>query len=140
MGFLVKVPRSWSAGPKRLCVLAQLASSFSRLNTFNASRKIPPFNQTRVGSCFNDKEIKELANLIRSHYSSCIWKRGDILLVDNKKVMHAGMPGTGPRLIRAMICNPLQMNYSSVESSIIDCSERSGNTIGFFMSSGALDD
>ncbi len=43
----------------------------------------------RVGSCFNNKEVKELAKLIRIYYSSCLWKKGDILLIDNKKVMHA---------------------------------------------------
>ncbi len=26
--------------------------------------------------------------------------------------MHAGMPGVGTRVIRVMICNPLDMSYS----------------------------
>ena len=53
--------------------------------------------------------------------------------------MHAGMPGSGPRLVRAMICNPLTMNYSSIAPGTIDCSERPGETIGCYMTAGTLD-
>ncbi|BCA94839.1 pyoverdine biosynthesis regulatory gene SyrP [Legionella antarctica] len=111
----------------------------SKWNTYKASLNLPSFNDTRVGSCFNDKEVKDLAKLIRSYYSSCLWKRGDILLVDNKKVMHAGMPGSGPRLVRAMICNPLDMSYSFKEPGSIPCNDRTCETIGFYMKSGVLD-
>ncbi len=114
----------------------------TKINTLIASmkkNKVPSFNKTRVGSCFTKQDIKELAKLIRAYYSSCLWKKGDILLVDNKKVMHAGMPGAGPRLVRAMIFNPLAMNYSSMESGSIDCSERTTESIGFYMASGQVD-
>lgn len=112
----------------------------SKWKTYKASINLPPFNNTRVGSCFSEQEVKELAKLIRNYYSSCLWKKGDILLIDNKKVMHAGMPGSGPRLVRAMICNPLNMNYSFMECGTINCSERTSQTIGFYMASGTLDD
>ncbi|MGL5743032.1 MAG: TauD/TfdA family dioxygenase [Legionella sp.] len=80
----------------------------TRWNNFKASRKnrLSSFDTVKVGSCFNAKEVKELAQSMRNYYSSCVWKKGDVLLIDNKKVMHAGMPGMGPRVIRAMICNP----------------------------------
>lgn len=113
----------------------------AKINTLKASlkkNKAPSFNNTRVGSCFTKQDIKELAKLIRTYYSSCLWNKGDILLVDNKKVMHAGMPGSGPRLVRAMICNPLAMNYSSMKSGSIDCKERTSESIGFYMASGTL--
>jgi hypothetical protein len=113
----------------------------SKFKTFKASIKkhnLPEFNASRVGSCFNDKEVKDLAKLIRAYYSSCLWKKGDIMLIDNKKVMHAGMPGAGPRLVRALICNPLDMHYSLKEPSIIDCKDRDGETIGFHMASGTI--
>ena len=112
----------------------------SKFKTFIASKKTPPFNNIRVGSCFSEKDVKELAHLIRTYYSSCLWKKGDILLVDNKKVMHAGMPGSGARLVRAMICNPLNMKYSFLKPGVIDCADRSGDTIGFHMTSGKLDE
>ena len=111
----------------------------SKCHVYKASHKInsvPSFNNQKVGSCFNDKEVKDLARLIRQYYSSCIWKKGDILLVDNRKVIHAGMPGSGPRLVRAMICNPMDMKYSSLEPGSFDCKERTTETIGFYMASG----
>lgn len=109
----------------------------SKLSTYRASRK-KAFSELRVGSCFTDQEIKLLAKLIRNHYSSCLWKKGDILLVDNKQVMHAGMPGAGARLVRAMICNPLTMSYSPEKPGTIECQERETESVGFYMAAGQL--
>lgn len=112
-----------------------LKNLHSKYNTYRTSRKKNPlssFDKTRVGSCFNKKEVKELSILIRKYYSSCLWKKGDILLVDNKKVLHAGMPGAGPRLIRAMIGNPLEMSYSFKKSGLVEATERQGETLGFY--------
>lgn len=92
----------------------------------------------KVGSCFDKQDIKDLAKSMRRHYSSCLWQKGDILLVDNKKVMHAGMPGTGSRLIRVMIGNSLKMNYSGTESGCIIAVECSTENIGRCMSSGRI--
>lgn len=102
----------------------------------NKKNNLPLFNDVKVGSCFKDKEIKDLAKLIRNYYSSCLWKKGDILLIDNRKVLHAGMPGSGPRLIRAMICNPLDMKYSFSKPGYLDCRNCTTETIGFYMTSG----
>jgi hypothetical protein len=110
----------------------------NKLKAFKASREkgaTPPFNAVKVGSCFNDKEVTDLARLIRSYYSSCLWKKGDILLVDNRLVAHAGMPGSGPRLIRAMICNPLEMKYSFSQPGYLQCKDRASETIGYYMAS-----
>ena len=115
----------------------------SKVNTFIAARKIisyAPFNKTKVGILFNDQETKDLAGILRKYYSSCIWQKGDILLVDNRKVVHAGMPGAGDRLVRAMICNPMDMNYSHEENGVFDCKERVTDTVGFYMASGQLAD
>ena len=105
-----------------------------------ASKKdnLPSFNQIKVGSLFNKKDVKDLAKLIRAYYSSSLWQKGDILIVDNRKVMHAGMPGAGDRLIRAMISNPIDMKYSYREPGTIDCSNRLGESIGFYLSQGQL--
>ncbi len=75
---------------------------------------------------------------MRNYYSSCLWKKGDILLIDNKKVMHAGMPGMGPRVIRAMICNPLDINYSFAESGLLVAKERMTEAIGVAMAKGNI--
>ena len=95
---------------------------------------LPEFNDVRVGHCFTDQDIKKLAVLMRDNYSSCLWKKGDLLLVDNKKVVHAGMPGSGPRLIRAIICNPIDMKYSYVDSGTLICRDRAGESVGFYIS------
>ncbi len=110
----------------------------SKYKNYMANRKNKdslPFNDVKVKSCFNEKEIKALAQLMRDYYCSCLWQKGDILLVDNRKVVHAGMPGSGPRTIRAMICNPLDMRYSDPQSGLFDCKSRNSETVGFYMSS-----
>lgn len=108
----------------------------TKLNTFMAEKNkkdLPPFDDVKVGSCFTEKNVKNLAKLIRSYYSSCLWKSGDILLVDNKKVAHAGMPGAGPRLVRAMISNPIDMSYTFMQSGTVYCKERETGTVGYYM-------
>ena len=112
---------------------------FSKLRTLKASLKAPAYPKETAGNCFNELEVKELAQLIRNYYSSCLWKKGDILLIDNRKVMHAGMPGTGPRLVRALIGNPIAMNYSWSNISTINCTERTTETVGHYMQGGHLE-
>lgn len=71
------------------------------------------FNQKMLKHVFTKDDVAELALGIRSYFSSYAWKSGDILLIDNTKIAHAGMPGDrSPRVIRAMICNPLKFDYS----------------------------
>ena len=116
-----------------------LKIALSKFRSFTASKKInqlPEFNQVKVESCFNKEDIKSLAQLMREYYSSCLWQKGDILLVDNRKVVHAGMPGAGPRLVRAMIGNPLQMKYAFLNSGVIECQESPHDSIGSYVSSG----
>ncbi|STY30360.1 pyoverdine biosynthesis regulatory gene SyrP-like protein [Legionella wadsworthii] len=113
----------------------------NKLFRFKQSRKVKhfPMDTVKVGSCFDDKEVKELALSMRQFYSSCLWKKGDVLLIDNRKVMHAGMPGFGNRLIRAMICNPLDMSYSEAETGILIAKERITDTIGAYMEKGKIE-
>lgn len=111
----------------------------NKIKTSIASNKdadLPPFNDVKVGRCFNDTDIKDLAKLMRNYYSSCLWKKGDVLLIDNRKVVHAGMPGAGQRLVRAMICNPMVMPYSFQEPGTLACETRSTESIGHYMAAG----
>jgi alpha-ketoglutarate-dependent taurine dioxygenase len=64
-----------------------------------------------VGDVFNSNEIKLVASLMRRFYSSFSWRKGDILIVDNLKMAHAGMPGLGPRDLKALICNAVSVPY-----------------------------
>lgn len=102
----------------------------SKLSTYCAEKNTKQWDTRRVGSCFSEQEVKELAQAMRDYYCSSLWQKGDILLVDNRKVMHAGMPGKGGRVLRAMISNPIDMNYSSQESGLLLARERDTSSIG----------
>jgi alpha-ketoglutarate-dependent taurine dioxygenase len=67
----------------------------------------------RVGEVFGKEAIGQLAMSIRNRYSSFKWRAGDVLIVDNLKMAHSGMPGSGARTLRVLICNPLRMRYDS---------------------------
>lgn len=119
---------SFFHSPKQACSLF-----IDKLKLKKALRKASfSHEEIKVGHCFSDDEVKTLARLMRKSYSSCLWEKGDILLIDNKQVVHAGMPGTGPRLIRAMITNPIEMNYSYTQSGTIECKDKVNETIGFY--------
>lgn len=112
-----------------------LKSLTNKLRTFKAGKKnkLSHVKHPKVGSCFTEPDVQSLAKLLRNYYCSCLWKSGDILLVDNRQVVHAGMPGAGPRLIRAMICNPIEMKYSQSEHGCIDVKTRQSESIGFYI-------
>ncbi len=92
----------------------------------------------KVNSCFTETDIDHLATLMRNFYCSTIWQKGDILLVDNRKVVHTGMPGEGPRTIRALIANPLQMKYTKDQSGCYSCQDRTTESIGYYMAKGKV--
>lgn len=101
----------------------------TKLAHFWADKSTKPM-MDKVGTCFNSEDIKKLAQSMRDNYCSCLWQKGDILLVDNRKVMHAGMPGKGERTIRAMISNPIAMNYSFQQSGLLYANERKTSGVG----------
>jgi alpha-ketoglutarate-dependent taurine dioxygenase len=63
-----------------------------------------------VASLFIREEVQLLATYTRRYYSSFPWRRGDILIIDNLKIAHSGMAGTGKREVKAMMCNPLVLS------------------------------
>lgn len=90
----------------------------------------------KVNSCFSEKDINHLARVMRNFYCSIIWQKGDILLVDNRKTAHTGMPGSGPRLVRALISNPIQMKYSQAQPGCLYCQDSPTESIGYYMTVG----
>jgi alpha-ketoglutarate-dependent taurine dioxygenase len=84
----------------------------------------------KVNSSFSEKEIDDLACEMRNFYCSTLWQKGDILLVDNRNSVHTGMPGSGSRLVRALISNPLQMKYSSAQPGCLPCKDSPTQSIG----------
>lgn len=116
--------------PKRSMNIVQ-----RKIQAFKASKKNRQLiaHENRVGSCFTQEQVQQLAQIMRDNYCSCLWKKGDVLLVDNRKVMHAGMPGVGPRLVRAMICNPISMKYSPTETGLIKALDSNTDSMGSYM-------
>jgi alpha-ketoglutarate-dependent taurine dioxygenase len=55
-------------------------------------------------------DIEALAAAIEKHASMFFWQKGDILIFDNQQLLHAGMPGFGPRELLAMFFNPLPLD------------------------------
>lgn len=72
----------------------------------------------RVGSAFTPEDVNILASAMRRRYSSFLWKRGDILIIDNIKMAHAGMPGLGYRELRVLLCSPMALDYSQCASGL----------------------
>jgi alpha-ketoglutarate-dependent taurine dioxygenase len=103
--------------------------------TARAFKKIN-IDSKKLSSLFTKNDIDQLASLMRQFYVSTIWTKGDILLVDNRKVAHTGMPGAGPRTIRALIANPVKMKYSLNQSGVLNCEERKTESIGYYMVRG----
>lgn len=83
-----------------------------------------------VRSVFSREDMSALALSVRQHYSSFLWRRGDLLLVDNLKMAHAGMPGVGPRQLRVMISNRVDLSSSVQAPGLFSPSEISTECLG----------
>jgi alpha-ketoglutarate-dependent taurine dioxygenase len=60
----------------------------------------------------SEEDLPILATSMRSRFSSFLWKRGDVLILDNLKMAHNGMAGRGNRELRVMLCNPVPLPLS----------------------------
>jgi alpha-ketoglutarate-dependent taurine dioxygenase len=67
-------------------------------------------------SVMNEDDQKVIAAALRRHCSAFRWRRGDILIFDNLRMAHSGMPGLGSRKMKIMLCNPLHF-YTTKDSS-----------------------
>ncbi|MFC5490339.1 TauD/TfdA family dioxygenase [Dokdonella soli] len=67
----------------------------------------------RIGFEFTEADVQILARSVRRNFSSFTWRENDVLVIDNLKMEHTGMPGFGKRELRAMICNPTSMTRSA---------------------------
>ena len=54
----------------------------------------------------SDREAELLAASLASHVSAVEWQPGDLLLIDNAKVLHDGLPGLGPRKLHVALLQP----------------------------------
>lgn len=103
---------------------------FSRLRFWRKRAKLPQFNDTRVGDLFSVDDVKVLAQLMRKHYSAFQWKQGDVLIIDNLKVAHAGMPGFGRRELKVVICNCVAVPCSPEPGTFTPANDGNIETVG----------
>jgi hypothetical protein len=84
-----------------------------------------------VAQSLTIEELELIAYLARKYYSAFHWRQGDILIIDNLKMAHAGMPGFGDRDLKVMICNPMTMPCSPNAAGIYAPSaDEVGETLG----------
>jgi alpha-ketoglutarate-dependent taurine dioxygenase len=67
----------------------------------------------RLGQRLDQEDAKLLGTAVWKHSSVFTWRRGDVLLIDNLQVHHAGMPGFGPRDIKVIMGNPVPLGHAN---------------------------
>jgi len=91
-----------------------------------SSQPIP--RERRLGYYLAPSVVAELARGMWNHSCVFSWRRGDVLLLDNFQVLHAGMPGFGPRQLRVMLLNPTPSAGATADGALHArlCREASG--------------
>ena len=60
----------------------------------------------------------------RAHASVFRWQRGDVLLIDNARVLHDGMPGFGPRRLRVALLGELPLPQARAHRAFLDTAQK----------------
>ena len=92
----------------------RLKKIFDKSGDINVSTMTSPLDGAiTLATLFSKDDCRLLARSMRRHYSSFIWKQGDILLLDNLKIAHCGMPGYGERELGVVLCNTIRLDAKS---------------------------
>ena len=51
----------------------------------------------------SDREAEQVAAALAEHVAVFAWRKGDMLIVDNCRLLHDGLPGAGPRRLRVAL-------------------------------------
>ena len=91
----------------------RLSRAFARLNKGSDDGiyvvgNSPLPNTYSLSDLLSAGDVRSIASAMRRCYSAFVWKKSDVLLVDNLKIAHTGMPGRGARALNIMMCNPLR--------------------------------
>jgi alpha-ketoglutarate-dependent taurine dioxygenase len=74
-----------------------------------------PFtHRARLADLVDAGVVTELADTVWNHCCVFTWRVGDILLLDNFQMLHAGMPGLGARELRVMLLNPTLVSTDAI--------------------------
>jgi alpha-ketoglutarate-dependent taurine dioxygenase len=64
----------------------------------------------RIAQSLDREDQELLGRTMWEHSTVFTWQPGDILIVDNLQMHHAGMPGFGPRDIKVVMGNPISVS------------------------------
>ena len=64
----------------------------------------------RIGQRLDPEDQRLLGRALWEHSSVFTWQAGDVLIVDNLQMHHAGMPGFGPRDLKVVMGNPISVS------------------------------
>lgn len=81
------------------------------LETRRWPRKFPQTPQPERPYRLSKEELPAYADALAQSVSVFHWQAGDILIIDNARTAHSGMPGMGPREIRVIMGNPIPLQY-----------------------------
>src|SRR5436190_16964157 len=113
-------------------------------SAIEAQQRNRPVART-IGQVLDHEDVRLLADAISKHSAVFTWKTGDLLIVDNLQMLHAGMPGFGPRDIKVALGAPVPMSdatgsglhqvstdedYESLHLRIVKCVEGSRASYG----------
>jgi alpha-ketoglutarate-dependent taurine dioxygenase len=72
----------------------------------------------RIAQRLDHEDQRLLGRAVFDHSSVFTWQAGDILIVDNLQMHHAGMPGFGPRNIKVIMGNPISIGAAAGSSGV----------------------
>lgn len=77
-----------------------------------------------LGESLSDRQAEQLGRALADHASVFRWARGDVLLIDNARVMHDGLPGAGPRSLKVALAGELPLPQSCAHSDFLESLRR----------------
>ena len=108
LGWLEQVPL-WLTRPLSMLRLQAEVSSLREAEERAAADAMPlspraaASRSTTLGERLTEGEADAFACALADQVVAFPWQRGDILLVDNTRMMHDGLPGVGPRKLHVAL-------------------------------------
>ena len=89
---------AWLARPLRMLRLMQERRAAARCARGGAT----------LGEALGTRDASRIASALGSHACAFSWRESDVLLINNRRVLHDGMPGFGPRKLHVVIFDGME--------------------------------
>ena len=83
-----------------------------------------PARRPTLAEALDDEQGEHLGRALAEHASVFRWQRGDVLLIDNARVLHDGMPGFGPRRLRVALLGELPLPQARAHRAFLDNAQK----------------